>query len=122
MPSQQLLDILRCPHCAPKGEGGLLDLQGNWLICQVCARKYPIRDDIPVMLVEEGTRFMNVDVSELPDIPPAEAPKPLPQSPAAPAADDERKKLLLVLIGALLGVGLIVGLVLWLNKKRACCR
>jgi len=48
----ELLKILVCPLCkAPldltKGEQGLK--------CTACHRVYPIRDDIPVMLVSEAT-------------------------------------------------------------------
>ena len=50
MVSQDLLDILRCPSCVREKEG-LLDLyKDTWLICQDCGRKYPIVEDIPVML------------------------------------------------------------------------
>jgi uncharacterized protein len=46
---QDLLDILACP----------LDKQpvrrvGNYLVCQQCQRHYPIRDGIPVMLIDEA--------------------------------------------------------------------
>jgi uncharacterized protein YbaR (Trm112 family) len=49
----------------------LLDLTREvWLICRTCGRKYPIRDDIPVMLIEEGTRWQHVAVEALPAVPP----------------------------------------------------
>ncbi|MBC7250463.1 MAG: Trm112 family protein [Anaerolineae bacterium] len=67
MVSQDLLDILRCPACVRNGpEAGLLDLvKETWLVCRDCQRKYPIRDDIPVMLIEEGDKYVNVPVEEL---------------------------------------------------------
>ncbi|MDY7040991.1 MAG: Trm112 family protein [Chloroflexota bacterium] len=67
MVNQDLLDILRCPACVRNGpEAGLLDLvKEMWLVCQDCQRKYPIRDDIPVMLIEEGDKYENVPVEEL---------------------------------------------------------
>jgi len=37
----------------------------TWLVCRDCQRKYPIRDDIPVMLIEEGDKYVNVPVEEL---------------------------------------------------------
>ena len=56
MVSSELLDILRCPSCVQEKEG-LLNLEKDvWLICQDCARKYPIVDDIPVMLIDEGSK------------------------------------------------------------------
>ena len=49
--SKELLDILVCPKC--KGDIILLD-DNSGLICPACRLKYPIRDDIPVMLVDEA--------------------------------------------------------------------
>ncbi|MEA3460074.1 MAG: Trm112 family protein [Chloroflexota bacterium] len=67
MVSQDLLDILRCPACVRKGpnEGFLKLVKGKWLVCQSCGRKYPIHDDIPVMLIEEGDKYRDVPVEEL---------------------------------------------------------
>ena len=71
MVNQELLDILRCPHCAPQGKEGELDMvRESWLVCQECARKYPIRDDIPVMLVEVGDKWIGTAVDDLPVPPP----------------------------------------------------
>jgi uncharacterized protein len=49
--SKELLDILICPAC--KGELELKADQSG-LKCTQCKRLYPIRDDIPVMLIEEA--------------------------------------------------------------------
>jgi len=49
--SQQLLDILVCVVC--KKPVHLL-ADGSGLKCDVCKRVYPVRDDIPVMLLEEA--------------------------------------------------------------------
>jgi hypothetical protein len=74
MVSQDLLDILRCPACVSgpnRREGpdpGRLELvNGLWLVCQEegCNRKYPIRDDIPIMLIEEGDKYRDVPVDQL---------------------------------------------------------
>ena len=48
---KELLDILACPKC--KGEIHLTDDESG-LVCESCNLKYPIRDDIPVMLIEEA--------------------------------------------------------------------
>ncbi len=48
---KELLDILACPKC--KGEI-LYDDEKDGLICRACRIMYPIRDDIPVMLIEEA--------------------------------------------------------------------
>jgi uncharacterized protein YbaR (Trm112 family) len=50
--SQELLEILACPACKAKVE---LKDDRNALKCVECKRVYPIRDDIPVMLVDEAT-------------------------------------------------------------------
>ncbi len=49
--SKELLEILACPKC--KGDLTLLD-DGSGLVCHACCLKYPIRDDIPIMLVDEA--------------------------------------------------------------------
>jgi len=50
--SQDLLEILACPACKANVE---LKPDGSGLKCVECHRLYPIRDDIPVMLVDEAT-------------------------------------------------------------------
>ena len=49
--SKELLDILACPKC--KGEIYLNDV-GDGLICENCKLLYAIKDDIPIMLVDEA--------------------------------------------------------------------
>jgi uncharacterized protein YbaR (Trm112 family) len=49
--SKELLDILCCPKC--KGEIYLNESQDG-LICDACRLLYPIKDDIPIMLIEEA--------------------------------------------------------------------
>ena len=50
--SEDLLEILACPACKAKVE---LKVDGSGLKCVECKRVYPIRDDIPVMLIDEAT-------------------------------------------------------------------
>ncbi len=70
MVKKELLDILRCPACVREKEG-LLDLhKESWLICKDCGRKYPIVEDIPVMLIDEGDKWVNTAVDQLPVPPP----------------------------------------------------
>ncbi len=70
MVSQELLDILRCPVCV-QNKAGLLDLvKDTWLVCRDCSRKYPITDDIPIMLIEEGDKWVQTPVEGLPVPPP----------------------------------------------------
>lgn len=70
-----LLTRLRCPACAPEpGDRGKLDLiNAVWLVCQTCDRKYPIRDDIPIMLITEGDRWQSTAIAALPAEPPEPA-------------------------------------------------
>ena len=70
MVSQELLDILRCPNCVREKDGLLEFYKETWLICQDCGRKYPIKDDIPVMLIEEGDKWQSPPKETLPVPPP----------------------------------------------------
>ena len=47
----ELLEILACPACKT---GVLPTADSNGLKCRACFRVYPIRDDIPVMLIDEA--------------------------------------------------------------------
>jgi len=49
--SQELLDILVCPLCKMPVK---LTSDQHGLKCSKCRRVYPVRDDIPVMLVDEA--------------------------------------------------------------------
>ncbi len=49
--SPELLEILACPKC--KGDIRLNDAKDG-LVCEACRLVYPIKDDIPVMLIEEA--------------------------------------------------------------------
>ena len=52
--SKDLLDILACPKC--KGDIHLNDSE-DALICDSCKLLYQIKDDIPIMLVDEATKL-----------------------------------------------------------------
>jgi uncharacterized protein YbaR (Trm112 family) len=49
---KELLEILVCPECKTRV---VLTADGNGLKCATCRRVYPVKDDIPVMIVEEAT-------------------------------------------------------------------
>jgi uncharacterized protein len=69
-----LLDILVCPDC----KGSLtVDYDSEELICNSCGLIYPVRDDIPIMLVDEARRAD----------PPAPADDPAP--PASSGTGDD---------------------------------
>ena len=49
---KELLEILACPKC--KGDI-YLNQKEDGLICEKCQLLYAIRDDIPIMLIDEAT-------------------------------------------------------------------
>lgn len=52
MISEELLAILACPVC----KGALEQSPDQALYCRSCGLRYPVRDGIPVMLVEAAER------------------------------------------------------------------
>jgi hypothetical protein len=52
--SKELLEILACPKC--KGDI-VLNRKEDGLICKACRLVYPIKDDIPVMLIDEALPY-----------------------------------------------------------------
>jgi uncharacterized protein YbaR (Trm112 family) len=44
-----LLEILVCPACREN-----VELKGEFIVCTSCGRRYPIRDGIPIMLINEA--------------------------------------------------------------------
>ena len=54
MISKELLDILACPKC--KGDVYLNETEDG-LICDNCKLMYEIKDDIPVMLIDEAKKL-----------------------------------------------------------------
>ncbi|MDA8165383.1 MAG: Trm112 family protein [Desulfobacteraceae bacterium] len=54
MISAELLDILACPKC--KGPVRLSETKDG-LICDACRLLYEIRDDIPIMLIDEAKKL-----------------------------------------------------------------
>ena len=74
--SPELLEILRCPLAVQSKEygddpGRLRLVKNSWLVCDDSGLKYPIRDGIPVMLIEEGQKWKNTAEADLPVPPPA---------------------------------------------------
>lgn len=66
--SPDLLEILRCPaDVRNAADAGMLDLyHDTWLVCRDCGRKYPIKNDIPIMLIEEGDKYQKTPLDQLP--------------------------------------------------------
>jgi uncharacterized protein YbaR (Trm112 family) len=49
----ELLEILACPQC--KGDVTLTEGK-DALVCPTCKLRYAVKDDIPIMLIDEATR------------------------------------------------------------------
>jgi len=47
--NKELLEILACPDCRAK-----VELKNDFIVCTGCGKRYPIRDDIPIMLINEA--------------------------------------------------------------------
>lgn len=70
MVNQELLNILRCPVCVREKSGLLTRVREVWLVCADCGRKYPIVEEIPVMLISEGDKWQPISDDALPVPPP----------------------------------------------------
>ncbi len=75
--SEELLEILRCPQAVQEKEkygddpGRLRLVHNTWLVCDDSGLKYPIRDGIPVMLIDEGEKWKDTAEVDLPVPPPS---------------------------------------------------
>lgn len=49
MIDQELIDILVCPACKAD-----VELIGEKIVCKKCKKKYPVRNGVPVMLIDEA--------------------------------------------------------------------
>lgn len=70
-----LLEILRCPVAVRAGAnsndpGRLRLVADHWLVCDESGMKYPIRNGIPIMLIEEGEKWLDTAEVDLPIPPP----------------------------------------------------
>lgn len=57
MVDKELLNILVCPSCKKRVELKEALAEDNtqaWLVCTGCGLRYPVRDDIPIMLIDEA--------------------------------------------------------------------
>ncbi|MEU4425313.1 Trm112 family protein [Actinoplanes sp. NPDC024001] len=77
---QQLLEILACPdtHHAPLDH----DADAQTLTCTECGRIFPIRDDIPILLLDEAIS---------PPTGPADSPEPAEAGGEAAGSGEEAK-------------------------------
>jgi hypothetical protein len=49
MIDKELLDILACPACKAD-----VQLKDDQIVCSKCGKKYPIKDGIPIMLIDQA--------------------------------------------------------------------
>ena len=49
MLDRELLEILACPDCKSD-----VEFRDNKIICKGCGRRYPVKDGIPIMLIDES--------------------------------------------------------------------
>ncbi len=51
MIDKELLEIMACPACKSP-----VIQEGDWIVCtnEKCGKRYPIRDGIPIMLIDEA--------------------------------------------------------------------
>ena len=125
--SEDLLEILRDPAAVqePQKYGddpGRLELVHNsWLVSNDTGYKYPIRDGIPVMLIEEGARWKDIAVEDLP-VPP-ETTEPLPTAPQSSdlyVADSDSGGInpIVMIIGVAAAVLAFIGIWRWLTGDK----
>lgn len=113
--SPELLEILRDPFAIQQsqnqgGDPGRLELVHNsWLVSPETGYKYPIRDGIPVMLIEEGRRWQQTAVADLPVPPPT--PAAVPSSAGSETAVVAPSNSLLPILAA--AITMIIVIILW---------
>ena len=89
--SADLLEILRDPLAVQDKEKygddpGKLELVHNcWLVSNDTGLKYPIKEGIPVMLIDEGQKWKDTPIEDLPVPPPPLIPESSSSSSAAPS-------------------------------------
>ena len=90
-----LLEILVCPACRAEVR---VDETAEELVCRGCGLAYPVRDDIPVMLVDEArrpappTRREPVQQQRVERRAAAEGPGDLPDVPPPGSGDDPQEQ------------------------------
>lgn len=122
--SPDLLEILRDPQAIQEGakhgsDPGRLELvRGSWLVSADTGYKYPIRDGIPVMLVEEGARWKDTAIEDLPVPPPAAEPAPVSRAVEMEPTtyNDGPDYRMLLVVGAII---LFILLVLGRGRRRS---
>lgn len=125
--SRDLLEILRDPLAVQEPEkygsdpGRLELVRGSWLVSKDTGLKYPIRDGIPVMLIDEGLKWKDTAVDDLPVPPPDDkpAPAPAPEDGPPPATSSPASSKIPIIGAAVAGaIGLAVLLSRLFSRKK----
>jgi uncharacterized protein YbaR (Trm112 family) len=122
--SLDLLEILRDPYAIQQGDtfgpdpGKLTLVRDAWLVSADTGYKYPIRDGIPVMLVEEGARWKDTPIDALPVPPPGDAaPTPPTSTTAATStATGSTNTVALAVAAVLVVLGVLIGIGWWRGR------
>lgn len=123
--SEDLLEILRDPAAVQEPEKygddpGRLELVNNaWLVSGDTGYKYPIKDGIPIMLIEEGERWKDTPIEELPMPPESAEPLSVPPSQTDLYIGDSDSggiHPLILVAGVFAGVLAVIGLWRWLTS------
>jgi uncharacterized protein YbaR (Trm112 family) len=123
--SADLLEILRDPKAIQEGskygpDPGQLELVRNsWLVSRDTGYKYPIRDGIPVMLIEEGEKWKDTAVDALPVPPPAAEQATLATESQVSSPEEPKPNYALVVAGATLALGVVTILVAIIRRMVA---
>jgi uncharacterized protein YbaR (Trm112 family) len=124
--SADLLEILRDPKAIQEGDkygpdpGRLELVRNSWLVSRDTGYKYPIRDGIPVMLIEEGEKWKDTAVDALPVPPPAAEPAvPSSESQAPAASGVTRPNYTLIALSATAAIGIMTLLVAMIRRMVA---
>ena len=118
--SRDLLEILRDPLAVQEPEkygddpGQLELIGGHWLVSKDTGLKYPIREGIPVMLIDEGMKWKDTAVADLPIPPPADKPTLAPTPEGTSLTPNNNPKPNIRIVGAAIAGG--VGLLLLLRR------
>lgn len=60
MISKELIDILACPICKQE----VILYNTDKLVCMKCKKYYPIKDDIPIMLIDKAKDWLGDNKEE----------------------------------------------------------
>ena len=123
--SPELLEILRCPYCVsgetrmPGDDPGRLELVGNgkWLYSPESGYKYPIKEGIPVMLIEEGRKWKDTPIEELPDPGLLVEPSAMSAPTSFPIADSSGPDPKLIAAGLIAALAAVLLLVFLLRRR-----